>query len=63
MAKENKFLNIGKKLLLVALPIIIQKGGEIVQEWAEKRKWRKQEDKIIWKTFLLKFKKIPISKY
>ena len=37
MAKENIFLNIGKKLLLVALPIIVQKGGEIVKEWADKK--------------------------
>lgn len=37
MANENKFLNIGKKLLLLALPIVIQKGGEIIKEWTEKK--------------------------
>jgi hypothetical protein len=37
MAKKNIFLNIGKKLLLVALPIILKKGGEIVTEWVDKK--------------------------
>lgn len=37
MAKENVFLNIGKKLLVVALPIILQKGGEKAKEWADKK--------------------------
>lgn len=37
MANENKLLNIGKKLLLVALPIILQKGGEMAKEWADKK--------------------------
>lgn len=36
MANENKLLRIGKKLLVVALPIILQKGSEIAKEWADK---------------------------
>lgn len=36
MANENKLVNIGKKLPILALPIILQKGSEIAKEWADK---------------------------
>lgn len=36
MAKENNFLSIGKKLLLVALPFILQKGADIAKEISDK---------------------------
>lgn len=41
MATKNTLLKIGKKLAVLAVPIIIEKGGELLKGWAEKEKAKK----------------------
>ncbi|MGZ5210316.1 MAG: hypothetical protein ACXWB1_05445 [Kaistella sp.] len=36
MFRKKSFIDLGKKLVLVALPILIEKAGKGVREWAEK---------------------------
>lgn len=36
MFRKKSFIDLGKKIVLVALPILIEKAGKGVREWAEK---------------------------
>ena len=36
MFRKKSFINLGKKIILIAVPMLIEKAGKGVREWAEK---------------------------
>lgn len=36
MFRKKSFIDLGKKIVLIALPILIETAGKGVREWAEK---------------------------